>query len=715
MAKDCSTCACVSAPVPAAPGRLLLATHVDHTATALRSLARRSGTPLQLLAPGLLQLVSPDVEEFLARARHELTSVEAAEVRCLVTEVAASPDVLSPALLGEAMTAPTLASAGARADNAPLLPLFQDEQACFHAVYQRIVSLDGRRTVGHEALLRAVMPDGTPVFPDQLFPAAEAAGWTNLLDRVGRTTALRDAGSWLGDDLLFINFVPTSIYRPEVCLRTTEVAAREAGVRLDQLVFEVTEGHRVADLDHLEHVFAYYRSRDCKVAIDDLGAGYSSLNTLVRLQPDVVKLDKDIVQSLPGTAAAAVVEAIVRITHAYGGLVLAECVETEEQAVAALGLGVDLGQGWLFGRPRRHGDQPTAVPAAVTATVTASPRVRPERPDGPLAVSALPQVPPGRDLGPEHVVAPGRHLTPEQLARAVAGAAVAVSVVDVQTPGMPTVYVNTTLCRVTGYDAEELIGRNLRMLQGSGTDPDAVRAIAVALAHGDEHRTVVRNYRKDGTAWWNELHLSPVRDVDSVLTHYVGYQLDVTARVEAEQQLRRRTEDDGLTGLANRARLFEHLTATVLRAAGSGRSTGLVLLDLDGFTEVNETHGYTVGDAVLVQVGQRLRAVLRQGDLLARTGGDEFVAVLTDLDPLDAPRVAARVAGDLVAALERPVTTGPVQVRLSGSVGVAVAPAGPTSVDRLLAEADAALASARRQGDGTVRSAAGPYAVLPLD
>jgi EAL domain-containing protein (putative c-di-GMP-specific phosphodiesterase class I) len=190
--------------------------------------------------------------------------------------------------------------------------------------------------------------------PDVLFPAAEASGWTHLLDRVGRTTALRGAGPWLGDELLFINFVPTSIYRPEVCLRTTEAAADLAGVRLDQLVFEVTEGHRIEDVEHLERVFDYYRSRRCKVALDDLGAGYSSLNLLVRLQPDIVKLDKEIVQSLPGPTGATVVAAIVDIVHAYGGLVLAECVETADQAKAALALGVDLAQGWLFGRPERR-------------------------------------------------------------------------------------------------------------------------------------------------------------------------------------------------------------------------------------------------------------------------------------------------------------------------------------------------------------------------
>ena len=221
--------------------------------------------------------------------------------------------------------------------------------------------------VGHEALLRATGADGSRIMPDRLFPAAEEAGWTHVLDRVGRTTAIRDAGPWLAEDLLFINFVPTSIYRPEICLQTTERAAERAGLRLDQLVFEVTEGHVVDDVDHLARVFEHYRSRGCRVALDDLGSGWSSLALLVRLKPDIVKLERAIVQALPEPAAVAVVSAVVDITHSYGGLVLAEGVETEEQARVARELGADLGQGWLWGRPVRPATAVLPVTGARTA------------------------------------------------------------------------------------------------------------------------------------------------------------------------------------------------------------------------------------------------------------------------------------------------------------------------------------------------------------
>lgn len=558
MSSNCVGCTCAAADTTDTHGQLLLATRVDHTATRLRSLALRKGLTLCQVAPGLLTVRATDLDGFFADALTELSSVEAEEVRCLVRQDDGAPDPARPSVLAQAMTAPTLAEAGARVVNADLLHLFADEQAGFHALYQRIVDLGDRHTVGFEALLRGVSRDGSTVFPDVLFPAAEAAGWTNLLDRVGRTTALRDAGPWLGDQLLFVNFIPTSIYRPEVCLRTTELAARKAGVRLDQVVFEVTEGEQVRDLDHLEGVFDYYRSRGCKVALDDLGAGYSSLNLLVRLQPDVVKLDKELVQSLPSPVGAAVVKAIVDITHSYGGLVLAECVETAEQAQCARDLGADLAQGWFFGRPER----PVASPVSRD-----------------------------RALAPAQSAAPAHAQT-----------AVAIS-------GVP-----------------------------------------------------------------DELQVVPVPD---------------------------ETDRDTLTGLSTTDDLLDQLDAAIVRAVRLGKAVAVLFLDVRGVEGVNDELGHRAGDGVLVQVAERLSASLRTRDVLSRSG-DEFIAVLADLDPLDAERVAHRAALDLVASLGRPFSAGTTQARIGGDVGVALYPEHAASSTGLLRWAGAATRATKDAGSGLV-------------
>ena len=694
MNQGCVGCTCTSARTTPTSGRLVLATRVDHTVAALRSLARRHGLALRPLAAGLLVVDTTDPTTFIAAARTELTGVEADEVRCIVLEPSCRPDLT---LFSQAMTAPSLAAAGARVLHADLLPLFEDEQGSFYSAYQPIIDLAQRRTVGFEALLRATDAAGDIVMPDRLFPAAEAAGWTHLLDRIGRTTALRGAGPWLGDALLFINFVPTSIYRPEVCLRTTELAAAEAGVRLDQLVFEVTEDHRIHDLDHLERVFDYYRERSCRVAVDDMGAGYSSLNLLVRLRPDIVKLDKDLVQSLPGPVGAAVVSAIVDITHSYGGLVLAECVETAEQETAARELGVDLGQGWAFGRPER--------PAPAAATV-ARPVVHVRRPDPALPDPAVGLKP---EAAPEESEPVSAGLS-ALLARAVDAGVGGVVIVDVQAPDQPVVYVNHAFEQMTGYAAAEVLGQSYRLLQGPETDPEVVAEIGRAVALGEEIRAVLRSYRRDGSPWWNELHLSPVLGLAgpaAAPTHYLVFQHDVTDRVDAEQNLALLATRDSLTGLANRAALFDRLDLALERAREEHRALAVLFLDLDGFKAVNDALGHSAGDSVLVQVADRVRAVLRTGDLLARNGGDEFVALLTGLDPLDAGRVALRAASDVAASLARPFAVGPAQARLGGSVGVAVYPEHGDTSSALLASADAAMYRAKQAGTGQARLGCG--------
>ena len=553
--------------------------------------------------------------------------------------------------------------------------------------------------MGYEALLRATTPDGTVVMPDVLFPAAHEAGWTHLVDRIGRTTALRDAASWLPpEQLLFINFIPTSIYRPEVCLQTTELAAQDAGISLSQIVFEVTEGHEVRDLGHLEHVFDYYRSHDCKVALDDLGAGYSSLNILVRLRPDIVKLDKELVQALPDPTARTVISAIVDITKSYGGQVLAECIETEQQAVVALELGVDLGQGWLFGRPERPAVKPTAL---------ASPRktAHPARPDRAPSLLRPAHVEPGRPdkavavTLPEHLHAAssGPAGMDGLLARAVDGSDSGVVVVDMLAEDQPMLYVNPAFERMTGYSSGDVVGRNCRLLQSADTDPAGIRGLSQAIRHGQEHRCVVLNQRKNGTLWWNELHLSPVRDEVGQLTHYLGYQHDVSDRVRAEQDLSRQATQDSLTGLANRGHLFEYLELALQAAADASRAVAVLFLDLDGFKDVNDKHGHAAGDAVLVQLAERLRVTLRTSDLICRNGGDEFVVVLGDLDPFDAGRIAARASVDVNGALRRPFLYPPHILHLGVSVGLALFPEDATSSDRLLAAADSDMYRVKRQ------------------
>jgi EAL domain-containing protein (putative c-di-GMP-specific phosphodiesterase class I) len=152
-----------------------------------------------------------------------------------------------------------------------------------------------------------------------------------------------------------VNFDPASIYRPQVCLGSTARAVEESGIAPGQLVFEVVESHAMADRGHLVSVLDHFRSLGWRVALDDVRAGWSSLSLLTAVRPDVVKLDKRVVQALPDDGARAVLTAVTDLAHQLGAVVVAEGVEDERLAEEVTALGADLGQGWLFGRPVRRG------------------------------------------------------------------------------------------------------------------------------------------------------------------------------------------------------------------------------------------------------------------------------------------------------------------------------------------------------------------------
>ena len=126
---------------------------------------------------------------------------------------------------------------------------------------------------------------------------------------------------------------------------------------------------------------------------------------------------------------------------------------------------------------------------------------------------------------------------PRTLVRAITLAAQSITIADCRSADQPLVYANPAFSKLTGYPPEEILGRNCRFLQGAETEPGQVAQIRMAISLGHEVRTVLRNYRRDGRPFWNEMHLSGVRDDTGQLTHYIGYQVDVSERVEREQQL----------------------------------------------------------------------------------------------------------------------------------------------------------------------------------
>jgi EAL domain-containing protein (putative c-di-GMP-specific phosphodiesterase class I) len=342
--------------VPARASRALFASPVDHLVLTITRMASAPGLRVYT-APRLVDVVDTlegrALDRLFSRLARELTPAELDATRVL-----ADPPDDGTLLTAGLLTAPSLGVELARRGVTAEVGVLAEAE--LWSVYQPIVSLADREVVAHEALLRGAV-DGREIGGGDLFFVAESAGWLHRLDRLARESAVAGAAPWLGDDDLYVNVHPASILRPQVCLASTEQLVHDMGVASSQLVVEVVESYAATDRGHLVSILEHYRTLGWRVALGEVGAGWSSRSLLTAVRPDVVKLAKALVQALPDDGARTVLRAVTDLAHRQGALVVAEGVETERLAEQVAALGIDLGQGWLFGRPVRP-EQPVGEP-----------------------------------------------------------------------------------------------------------------------------------------------------------------------------------------------------------------------------------------------------------------------------------------------------------------------------------------------------------------
>lgn len=216
--------------------------------------------------------------------------------------------------------------------------------------------------------------------------------------------------------------------------------------------------------------------------------------------------------------------------------------------------------------------------------------------------------------------------------KAVNSAKQGITIADISLPDQPLIFANPAFISLTGYPLNEIIGRNCRFLQGKDTEHDAVDKIRKAIETGNEITVTLLNYKKDGTPFWNELHLSPVKDENGEVTHYIGLQLDVSKELEMRRQLEVAAVSDALTELPNRKALEEHLTQAVERANRSGLALGVGFIDIDDFKLINDTYGHQAGDNFLKTIAKRITLNIRKVDYAARIGGDEFIVIFENIN-----------------------------------------------------------------------------------
>ena len=257
---------------------------------------------------------------------------------------------------------------------------------------------------------------------------------------------------------------------------------------------------------------------------------------------------------------------------------------------------------------------------------------------------------------------------------------------------------------IFGWTGPEVLGRALsgwRLVYEE--DEQAVSEMIRDLVEGRErHATILhRNYRKDGSVIWVEWHNSALRDESGRVISILSLAQDVSSRIQAEERLQFMATHDGLTGLPNSVLLNDRLSGAVARAARSRRRVGVMFLDLDHFKDVNDTLGHRIGDLLLKEVSRRIRAALRQSDMLARISGDEFVMVLEDVTDEDAPEHVAR---KILDEIRRPFTIEAHEIHVSGSLGLALYPEDGADPETVLKNADAAMYHAKELGRNGFRA-----------
>ena len=206
---------------------------------------------------------------------------------------------------------------------------------------------------GYECLIRGVKKDGTLVPPKLLFEVAEMTDLLFYLDRSSREIAIKMAAiKGIKEKKVFINFVPTAIYDPKYCLSNTIYWAYKMEYDPSNMVFEVVESYKVHDLKHLKRILDYYRENGFKVALDDVGTGFSNLESLVVLRPDYLKIDMEIVRDIhKDRLKQSTCRALVSIAKENDIKTIAEGIETKEEFLFLRDLGIDYFQGFYFSKP----------------------------------------------------------------------------------------------------------------------------------------------------------------------------------------------------------------------------------------------------------------------------------------------------------------------------------------------------------------------------
>ena len=353
---SCSQCEVLPPDFPER-GTLYLAPPLSHTFAKLCGSLRRSEEGFGHPHPEIVSVpITPgSLSRILPRLRQDLSTQELRDTRSLML-----PD---GATLGIAnlMQMRPLWGLLAAVDGRWLVQLLADNQLETH--YQPIVNAaDPAEVFGYECLLRGRDSEGELVAAGRLFSTAREMDLLFQLDRAARVSAIRGAHAHGLNCRIFVNFNPTAIYDAAYCLRTTIREVEQSSLSPEQVVFEVVETEEIGDVNHLLRILEVYRNAGFRVALDDLGSGYCSLNLLARLRPDFVKLDMELIRGVDGDPyKAQVAGKLLELAREIGVKTIAEGIESRGEWEWCRDHRADYVQGYLFARPAAQPPLPVAA------------------------------------------------------------------------------------------------------------------------------------------------------------------------------------------------------------------------------------------------------------------------------------------------------------------------------------------------------------------
>ncbi|HSH88144.1 MAG: EAL domain-containing protein [Methylophilus sp.] len=217
----------------------------------------------------------------------------------------------------------------------------------FSMAFQPIVAFNEKRTWGYETLVRGVNNEPASFILDQVNESK-----VHSFDQIIRSRSIRLAHSLQFDQILSINFLPNAVYKPENCIQSTLKVCDELGFDKKRIMFEVTEIEKITDHAHLKNIFTEYKKHQFLTAIDDFGAGYSGLNLLAEWQPDIIKLDMNLIRDIDqNKTKQLIVKSILDVCNGLNIKVISEGIETVGELSVMVDFGVDLFQGYYFAKP----------------------------------------------------------------------------------------------------------------------------------------------------------------------------------------------------------------------------------------------------------------------------------------------------------------------------------------------------------------------------